>query len=160
MMNENSHPITADQARAELDIVNAAHQITADRMKPPLGLILLCSASLGLKTTAMGLQLSDPLWKGIQWGTYMICCLSVIAWVVTLRARGIALKISGVNISKAGIVSALLICALLVLSRTLYLQTGTVLYPCLAGALNALILTYILHFHVRLNEKSRGRNDA
>ena len=152
-MNKIKHHITADDARAALESLDVANKITVDSMRPPLWLILLCSVSLGIKTTAMGLMINNNLWNSIQWGSYITCCLSVAAWIIALRVKGITVKVIDVNITKMGLISALLICALLVSSRAIYLQTGALLYPCITGMLNAFILTFSLHFNLRLNKK-------
>lgn len=156
-MNKINHQITADDARAALESLEVANNIIINSMKPPLWLILLCAISLGIKTIAMGLMINNSLWNSIQWGSYGVCCLSVISWIITLRARGITIKIVDVNITKMGIISALLICILIVLSRIIYLQTGGILYSCIAGILNTLILTFSLHFNVRFNAKEKEK---
>ncbi|MDZ4260903.1 MAG: hypothetical protein U1B30_01040 [Pseudomonadota bacterium] len=157
-MNKTDHPITADDARAALDSIAAASNITLNSMRPPLWLILLCAVALGIKTAAMGLMINDNMWNSIQWGSYIVCCLSVAAWIITLRTKGITVKIVDVNITEKGIISALLICALLVASRAIYLQTGSLLFPYLAGTLNSLILAYGLHFGLRWNTKEKEKN--
>lgn len=158
-MNKIKHHITADDARAALESLDVANKITVDSMRPPLWLILLCSVSLGIKTAAMGLMINNSLWNSIQWGSYIVCCLSVVLWIIALRARGIKIKTVDVNITKMVIISALLICTLLVLSRLIYLQTGTMLFPCIAGFLNALILALGLHFGLRPNAKTKENNN-
>ncbi len=157
-MNKTDHPIAADDARVALDSIAAASNITLNSMRPPLWLILLCSASLGIKTAAMGLMINDSMWHSIQWGSYIVCCLCIAAWIIALRAKGITIKIVDVNITKTGIISALLICMLLVSSRVIYLQTGSLLFPCIAGTFNALILAYGLHFGLRWNVKEKEKN--
>lgn len=157
-MNKIDHPITADDARAALESVATAKNIAVNGMRPPLWLILLCSAALGIKTAAMGLMINNALWNSIQWGSYIVCCLCVAAWIVALRAKGITIKIIDVNITKTAIISALLICTLLVSSRVIYLQTGSLLFPCLAGTLNTLILAYGLYFGLRWNVKEKEKN--
>lgn len=156
-MNKIDHPITADNARAALESVATANNITVNSMRPPLWLILLCSVSLGIKTAAMGLMINNTLWNSIQWGSYIVCCLSVAAWIIALRTKGITIKIVDVNITKTAIISALFICTLLMLSRAIYLQTGSILFPCIAGILNALILAYGLHFGLRRNAKEKEK---
>lgn len=159
-MNKTSHHITADDARAALESLDVANKITVNSMKPPLWLILLCSVALGIKTVAMGFMINSSLWNSIQWGSYIVCCLSVASWIIALRVKGITVKIFDVNINKMGIVSALLICALLVLSRITYLETSDILYPCIAGFLNTLLLIFSLHFNVRLNAKEKERTNG
>jgi len=152
-MNKTDHQITAHDARTALESLEVAHKITVNSIRPPLWLVLLCSVSLGIKTTAMGLMINNNLWNSIQWGSYILCILSVATWIIALRAKGITVKIVDVNITKMGIISALLICALLVSSRAIYLQTGAILYPYIAGLLNTLLLTFGLYFNLRLNTK-------
>jgi len=154
-MNKTDHPITADDARAALESLAVANSITVNSMRPPLWLILLCSVSLGIKTAAMGLMINNSLWNSIQWGSYIVCCLCVASWIIALRAKGITIRIVDVNITKTGIISALIICTLLVSSRVIYLQTGSLLFPCIAGTLNALTLAYGLHFGLRWNAKEK-----
>lgn len=156
-MSENNHDITADDARAALASVEVANKITVDNMSPPLWLILLCSVAFGIKTAAMGFMINDNLWNSIQWGSYIVCCLSVVSWIIALRVKGITIKITDVNITKKGIIAALLICTLLVLSRVIYLQTGSALFPCVAGIVNALILAFSLHFGRLLNAREGAR---
>ena len=157
-MNKTDHPIAADDARAALDSIAAASSITINSMRPPLWLILLCAIALGIETAAMGLMINNNLWNSIQWGAYIICCLCIVTWIISLRAKGITIKMVDVNITKAAVIFALLICTLLVSSRVTYLQTGSLLFPCIAGALNALILAYGLHFGLRRNAKAKGKN--
>lgn len=152
-MNKIDHQITADEARSALESLALANDITISSIRPPLWLILLCSVTLGIKTTAMGVMINNNLWNSIQWGSYIVCCLSVVLWVIALRTKGITVKIVDVNITKMGIISALLICTLLVSSRAIYLQTGSLLFPCVAGILNGLILTFGLHFGLRRKTK-------
>ncbi len=156
-MNENYHQITAGDARAALASLDVAKKITLNSMKPPLWLVLLCSAALGIKTTAMGLMINDNLWNSIQWGSYIVCCLSVVSWIIALRVKGIMIRITDVNITKKGVIAALLICTLLVLSRVIYLQTGSALFPYGAGIFNALILAFSLYFGRLLSAKEGGR---
>ncbi|HTF97007.1 MAG TPA: hypothetical protein VL995_12795 [Cellvibrio sp.] len=155
-MSKNNHQITADDAKAALASIGAANRITVGSMRPPLWLILLCSVALGIKTTAMGFMINDHFWNGIQWGSYIICCLSVVLWIVALRIKGITIKITDVNITNKGAISALFICALLVLSRVIYLQTGSSVFPFIAGVLNALILMFSLHFGRLFNATEKG----
>jgi hypothetical protein len=157
-MSENNHQITANDARAALGSITAANEITVKSMRPPLWLIFLCSIVLGIKTAAMGFMINNSLWNSIQWGAYSVICLSVIAWIIALRVKGITIKIADVNISKKGTIAALLICALLILSRAIYLQTGSVLFPAIAGILNALILAFSLHFGQLFNAKDLNAN--
>ena len=154
-MNKTNPQITADDARAALESLEVANNITVNSMRPPLWLILLCAASLGIKTVAMGLMINNSLWNSIQWGSYIVCCLSIASWIIALRAKGITIKIVDVNITKMGIISALLICTFLVSSRIIYLETSNILYPCIAGFLNTLLLIFSLHFNVRLNAKEK-----
>lgn len=156
-MNKTDHPIAADDARAALDSIAAASSITLNSMRPPLWLILLCAVALGIKTAAMGLMINNTLWNSIQWGSYIVCCLCIVTWIISLRAKGITIKMVDVNITKAAVIFALLICTLLVSSRVTYLQTGSLLFPCIAGALNALILAYGLHFGLRRNAKVKEK---
>ena len=155
MMNKIDHPITASDARAALESLAAANNITVNSMRPPLWLILLCSVSLGIKTAAMGFMINNTLWNSIQWGSYIVCCFSVVSWIAALRVKGITVRIVDVHITKMGIISAILICALLVSSRAIYLQTGSILFPCIAGLLNALVLAFGLHFGLRRNAKEK-----
>lgn len=157
-MNTTDHPITADDARAALESLAMVNKIAVNSMRPPLWLILLCAVALGMKTAAMGLMINNTLWNSIQWGSYIVCCLCIVTWIISLRAKGISIKIADVNITKTAVISALLICTLLVLSRVTYLQTGSLLFPCIAGALNALILAYGLHFGLRRNAKAKENN--
>lgn len=157
-MNKTDQPITAGDARAALDLLAVASSITANTMRPPLWLILLCSVSLGIKTAAMGLMINNNLWNSIQWGSYIVCCLSVVLWVIALRTKGITVKIVDVNITKMGIISALIICTLLVSSRAIYLQTSSPLFPYAAGILNGLILAFGLHFGLRRKTKEMENN--
>ena len=159
-MSENHHQITADDARAALASIDAANKITVNSMRPPLWLILLCSVALGIKTTAMGLMINDNLWNSIQWGSYLVCCISIVSWIITLRIKGIMIKIADVNITKKGVISALLICTLLILSRVIYLQTESILFPCAAGILNALILASSLHFGQLSNANEKEGNNG
>lgn len=159
-MSKNPHQITTEDAKAALASIDAANNITLSSMKPPLWLILLCAISLGIKTITMGLMINNSLWNSIQWSSYIVCCLSVASWIIALRMKGITIKIVAVNITKTGIASALLICILLVSSRAIYLQTGSVLYPYIAGLLNTLILTYSLNFKLRLNTRDKGNNNG
>lgn len=122
-------------------------------MRPPLWLVLLCAVSLGFKTAAMGLMLNNGVWNGIQWSTYIIMCLSIVFWIAALRCKGITVGVGKVNVSKKGIISAIPICTLLILSRVIYLQKDSVLFPSIAGFLNALILLLGLYFGLRLNAK-------
>ncbi len=156
MMNKAEHPITTDAARAALASLAAASNIAVNSMRPPLWLILLCAIALGIKTVAMGVMINDTLWTSIQWGSYFVCCCCIAAWIIRLRIKGITLKVVDVNITRSGIMSALLICTLLVLSRVIYLQTGSLFFPCIAGTLNTLILTYSLHFGLRWNVKEKN----
>lgn len=156
-MSENNHQITAGDARAALASIAEANKITVDNMKPPVWLILLCSVAFGIKTAAMGFMINDSLWNSIQWGSYIVCCLSVASWIIALRVKGITIKITDVNITKKGIIAVLLICTLLILSRVIYLQTGSILFPCVAGILNALILAFSLHFGRLLSAKEGVR---
>jgi len=157
-MNKTDHPITANDARAALESLASASNITANSMRPPLWLILLCAVSLGIKTAAMGLMINNSLWNNIQWGSYMVCCLCIASWIIALRAKGITIKVVDVNITKAALISALLICTLLVSSRVIHLQTGSLLFPYIAGALNTLILAYGLHFGLRWNAQEKEKN--
>lgn len=157
-MTNTDHPITADDARAALESLAVANSIIINSMRPPLWLILLCAVALGIKTAAMGLMINNTLWNSIQWGSYLVCCLCIAAWIIRLRVQGITVKVVDVNITKTGLISALLICTLLVLSRVIYLQTGSLLFPCIAGALNTLILTYGLHAGLRWNIKEKEKN--
>ncbi len=157
-MSENNHQITTGDASAALASITAANEITVKSMRPPLWLILLCAIALGIKTAAMGFMINNSLWNSIQWGTYSVICLSIIAWIVALRVKGITIKIADVNISKKGIIAALLICALLILSRATYLQTGSIVFPCIAGILNAFILAFSLHFGQLFNAKYLNAN--
>jgi hypothetical protein len=159
-MNKINPQITADDARAALESLAVANKITVNSMRPPLWLILLCSVSLGIKTIAMGLMINHNLWNTIQWGSYIVCCLSVVSWIVALRIKGITVKIADVNVTKKGIIAALLICTLLVLSRIIYLQTGSLLFPCIAGILNAATLAFSLHFGRLLNSKEKEENNG
>ena len=158
-MNKINHQITAGDARAALESLAVANKITVNSMRPPLWLILLCSVALGIKTAAMGLMINNNLWNSIQWGSYIVCCLSVALWIIALRAKGITIKIVDVNITKTAIISALLICILLVSSRAIYLQTDAILFPLIAGFLNALILAVGLHFGLRRNAKETEKNN-
>jgi hypothetical protein len=158
-MNKTKHHITLEDAKAALDSLEAASKITVNSMRPPLWLILICSVSLGLKTAAMGIMLNNNLWNSIQWGSYIVCCLSVLAWIIALRTKGITIKIVYVNITKMAMIFALLICILLVSSRAIYLQTGSILFPLIAGFLNAMILAYGLHFGLGRNSKAKEKND-
>jgi hypothetical protein len=159
-MNKGNHHITTDEAKSALESLAVANQITVHSMRPPLWLILLCSASLGIKTTAMGLMINDNLWNSIQWSSYILCCLCVVSWIIALRIKGITIKIADVNITHKGIISALLICALLISSRVIYLQTGSILFPCIAGILNTLTLAFSLQFGRLLNtNKKEGNNE-
>lgn len=155
-MNKIKHHITPEDAQVALDSLEAASKITVNSMRPPLWLILICSVSLGLKTAAMGVMLNDNLWNSIQWGSYIVCCLSVPAWIIALRAKGITIKIVDVKITEMTMIFALLICILLLSSRAIYLQTGSILFPLIAGFLNALILAYGLHFGLR-NTKEKEK---
>lgn len=159
-MTENHHHITADDARSALASLAVANNITRNSMRPPLWLILLCSVAFGIKTVAMGLMINDTLWNSIQWGSYIVCCLSVASWIIALRIKGITIKITDVNIPKKGVISALLICALLMLSRAVYLQTGSIVFPCIAGALNALILAASLQFGRLLHAQKKEENNG
>lgn len=150
-MNKTDHPITTDDAKAALESLAVANSITVNSMRPPVWLILLCSVSLGIKTAAMGLMINNSLWNSIQWGSYIVCCLCIVSWIIALRAKGITIKIVDVNITRTGIISALLICMLLMSSRAIYLQTGSLLFPCIAGILNAGILAFGFHFGLRRN---------
>ena len=155
-MNNAEHPITTDAARAALASLAAASNIAVNSMRPPLWLILLCAIALGIKTVAMGVMINNTLWTTIQWGSYFVCCCCIAAWIIRLRMKGITIKVVDVNITRTGIISALLICTLLVSSRVIYLQTGTLLFPFIAGALNMLILAYGLHFGLRWNVKEKN----
>lgn len=157
-MNNTDHPITTDAARAALASLAAASSSVVNSMRPPLWLILLCAIALGIKTIAMGVMINNTLWTSIQWGSYLVCCLCISAWIIRLRVQGITVKVVDVNITKTALGSALLICLLLVLSRVIYLQTGSMLFPIIAGALNTLILTYGLHFGLRWNVKEKEKN--
>jgi hypothetical protein len=159
-MSNIDSKVSADEARAALAAVGEANRIVASSMRPPLWLILLCSVALGVKTVAMGLMISDILWSGVQWGSYIVVCLSVVLWIVALRAKGIAIRVIDVNITRAAVASAVFICMLIVLSRVMYLQTSGVLFPVIAGALNTLILAFGLHFGLRLNAKGAANNNA
>jgi hypothetical protein len=156
-MSENNHQITAGDAKAALESLSAANNITMNSMRPPLWLILLCSVALGIKTVAMGIMIENSLWKSIQWGSYIVCCLCIVSWIIALRIKGITVKITDINVTKKGIICALLICSLLVLSRTIYLQTGAILFPFLAGILNTSILIYALH--VKSGAKAKEKNN-
>lgn len=156
-MNNTDHQITADDARAALESLEVAKKATVNSIRPPLWLVLICSVSLGIKTAAMGLMIDNNLWNSIQWGSYTVLCLSVVSWIFALRAKGITIRIVGVNITIKAVISALLICALLMSSRAIYLQTGSVLFPYIAGVLNALVLAFSLYFGLRLNEKEKVR---
>ena len=149
-MNKNNQQITIDDARAALESLDAANQITVNSMRPPSWLIILCAVSLGIKTLSMGLMTNNSLWNSLQWGSYIVCCLSVVSWIIALRAKGITVKVVDVKITNPGIISALVICVLLVLSRATYLHTGNILYPCIAGMLNTFVLAFSLHFNLRL----------
>ena len=157
-MNKGNHQITADEARAALESLDAANKTTVNSLKPPLWLILLGATSLGIKTTAMGLMINNDLWITIQWVSYAVLCLSIISWLFALRMKGIKVKFVAVNIAKLAIIAALFICVLLVLSRAIYLQTGSILFPCIAGILNALILALSLYFGLRL-QKTQGETN-
>lgn len=157
-MNKINHPITADDARAAIESLAMANSTIINSMRPPLWLILLCAIALGIKTAAMGLMINNTFWNSIQWGSYIVCCLCIVTWIISLRAKGITIKIVDINITKTAVISALLICTLLVSSRVIYLQTGSLLFPCIAGALNALILAYGLHFGLRRNAKAKENN--
>jgi hypothetical protein len=157
-MNTTDHPITADDARAALESLAMVNKIAINSMRPPLWLILLCAVSLGIKTAAMGLMISNDLWISIQWGSYIVCCICIASWIITLHVKGIDIKIVDVNITKTGIISAILIYTLLVSSRVTYLQTGSLLFPVIAGIFNTLILAYGLHFGLRWNVKEREKN--
>ncbi|QEY16975.1 hypothetical protein D0C16_13925 [Cellvibrio sp. KY-GH-1] len=159
-MRENNHQITADDAKAALASIGVANKITLSSMRPPLWLILLCAIALGIKTAAMGSMINNSLWNAIHWGAYSVICLSVVSWIIALRINGITIKISDVNITVKGIVVALLICALLILSRVIYLQSGSLVIPCVAGVLNALILTIGLRFGRLLNAKKGNSTEA
>lgn len=154
-MNKNNPQITADDARAAMASIEAAEKITANSMRPPLWLILLCSMSLGIKTTAMGLMINNNLWHSIQWMSFIVIMFSVISWIVALRIKGITIKITDVQITKQGVISGILICILLVSSRAVYLQTANILFPYIAGILNTLVLAYGLRFNLRLNAKAK-----
>ncbi len=158
-MNKINNHITVAEAKAALESLAVANTITLNSMRPPLWLILLCSVSLGIKTVAMGLLINNNLWVGIQWGTYILCCLSVVGWIIALRVKGITIKIVDVNISKMTIMSALLICILLVSSRAIYLSTGSLVYPCIAGFLNAVVLAYGLHFGLGRKATGEGQHN-
>ncbi len=159
-MSKNPHQITTEDAKAALASIDAANNITLSSMKPPLWLILLCAISLGIKTIAMGLMINNSLWNSIQWASYSLCCLSVVSWIIALRVKGIVVKVTDINITKTAIISALLICILLVSSRVGYLQTGSVLYPLIAGLFNAVILTYSLHFKCSQHTRDKGNNNG
>lgn len=152
-MRESNNQITAADARAALASITVANNITANSVRPPLWLILLCAIALGVKTAAMGVMINDSLWNSIQWGSYVVCCFSIVSWIIALRIKGITVKITDITITKKGIISALVICALLILSRVVYLQTESLLFPCIAGVLNTLILTYCFHFGRPLDAK-------
>lgn len=158
-MNKISHPIAPDEARAALESLAEASKITVNSMRPPLWLILLCSVSLGIKTVAMGVMINDSLWNSIQWVSYIVCCLGVVAWILALRAKGITVKIIDVKITTMAIIFALLICVLLVSSRAIYLQTDTILFPCVAGFLNASLLAFGLYFGLRRNAKNMEKDN-
>lgn len=154
-----NHHITADDAKAALVSIAVANEITANSMRPPVWLILLCALALGIKTAAMGFMINNGFWNSIQWGTYSLICLSIISWIVALRMKGITIKITDVNVTTKGVIAALFICVLLVLSRAIYLQTGGILFPCIAGMLNAFILASSLRFGQLFNAKGMNTKD-
>jgi hypothetical protein len=159
-MNKINDQITTDDARNALDTIAQANKTTVNSMKPPLWLVLLCSVALGIKTTAMALMIDNNLWHSIQWVSYIAICLSVVSWIVVLRTKGIRVKVVDVNIAKMGIISALLICTLLVAARAIYLQTGSILFPSIAGFLNALVLALTLQFNLRLNVTAKEKTNG
>ncbi|HEY7885022.1 MAG TPA: hypothetical protein VIC08_08765 [Cellvibrionaceae bacterium] len=158
-MNDNDHQITVNEARSALASLDAAHTTTLNNMRPPLWLVLLCAAAFGIKTAAMGLMINNSLWQGIQWGTYGIIIVSVLSWIIALRVKGITVKITDITITKKGAICALIMCVLLVLSRAIYLNTGFILTPFIAGIANALLLAFCLHFSLRLNTKKGAGNE-
>lgn len=156
-MSEANNQVTTHDALKSLE---EANKITANSMRPPLWLILLCAVALGIKTTAMGLMLNNSLWDSIQWGSYIVICFSMAFWIAALRIKGITIRIVDVKVSIVAITSALLICTLILLARAIYLHTGSVLIPYVAGALNTLILAFGLHFGLRLNAKEKEKNNG
>jgi hypothetical protein len=158
-MNKSNHHISTDDAKAALTSLEIAHKTMINGMRPPFWLTLLCAIALGIKTAAMGLMINNNLWHNIQWVSYIIIVLSIFSWIIALRIKGITIKITDVNIGTKGIVAALLICTLLAISRAIYLQTDIILFPYIAGILNALILAFSLHFNLRLNAKEQENNN-
>lgn len=150
-MQTKDHHITAEEAKAALESIETANKITLNSIKPPIGLVLLGSVALGIKTTAMGVMFDGNVWNVIQWGAYITICLSLVVWLVVLWIKGIRVKIVGVNLGKTGIVAALLICTLLASSRGLFLLTNSMVFPGIAGLLNALILAFSLQAGLRFN---------
>ena len=157
-MTKTDHKISAADAREALKSIAEANKTTANSMRPPLWLTLLCSGALGLATIGMGLMIDNTLWNGIKWGVIIVAALSAVPWISALKLRGISITLVDVHITNKGLLSALIICALLASSRVMYLQTGLVLLPCIAGLLNTAVLAYNLHFGLRLNANDKGEN--
>lgn len=152
-MSETNTPANAQDATLALKALDDARTTTANSMRPPLWLILICSIALGIKTTAMGVMGTSALWIGLQWGAYITCGLSIAYWLFALKHKEIKVKLVDIKITAPAIISALLICTLIVIARIVFLQTAGLLFPIIAGAINATILAIGLEFGLKSNTK-------
>lgn|GEM_PF-2840308 len=146
-MNQNNHQITADEAKAALESLNAAKKVAVNSQRPPKWLIFLSSLFLGIETLSAGFSSGSSLWTFVMIVSTIALLISIGSWFIVLRTKGITVKFIGVSKAEKtlGIISGILVGLIIIASQTLY-HMGYNWFPYVAAIANSLILAFTIYF--------------